>query len=93
MSSCHWAVEKGKLSRHADHLSIAFSAFFSAEIQKQHVAFTHLPPGRVAEGSCFQMLLLARYLGLDAAVHGARDTGDHFSLKQKGILPLLQWPL
>lgn len=40
-----WAVEMGKLSRHADHFSMAFSAWsHSAEIRKQHIAFTH--PGK-----------------------------------------------
>lgn len=35
----------GKLSHHADHLSLAFSAWsHSAEMRKQHVAFTH--PGK-----------------------------------------------
>lgn len=41
-----WAVEMGKPSHHADHLSVAFSAWsHSAEIRKHHVAFTHPEKG------------------------------------------------
>ena len=52
--------------------------------------------GRVAEGRCFQVLLLTQYLGLDAAVRGARDTGHHFSVMsldiRRGFYPLSSNP-
>lgn len=78
-----WAVEKGRLSRHADHLSVAFSAARSLSLSRDKEAICCFYPsclGRVAEGRCFQVLLLTRCLGLDVTVCGTRDTGHHFSM-------------
>lgn len=75
--------------------------FFCSQVslsRNKEAACCIYPPclGRVAEWRFFQVLLLTWYLRLDAAVHGARDAGHHFSMMwldiRRGFCPFSSDP-